>query len=160
MLNLDLQPVDSVPPGAPEIRALSGDACRMEMADGTYDIVFSNSVIEHVGSLEHQQAFASEAGRVGKKLWIQTPARGCPIEPHYLGLFIHWFPVQWHPLLARWASIRGLTGSASRAELEEIARTTRLLTKREMMELFPDCQVWTERLFGVFPKSYVAIRKD
>lgn len=159
VLNLQLTPAVEAPPGAPAIRALAGDARRLEMREGSYDIVFSNSVIEHVGSFEDQRAFASEARRVGRRLWVQTPARGCPVEPHFLGLFVHWFPRQWHAPLARWTSIRGLTGSASPAELREIARTTRLLSKREMIELFPDCEIWTERLLWVFPKSHVAIRK-
>jgi hypothetical protein len=54
------------------------------MSDQEYDIAFSNSVIEHVGDWERQAAFASEIRRVGKNLWIQTPAKECPIEPHYL----------------------------------------------------------------------------
>ena len=36
---------------------------------------------------------------------------------------------------------------------------TRLLTKREMKELFPDCEIRTERLLFVIPKSYIAIRR-
>jgi len=159
VLNLELAPLENAPPEAPEIRALAGDARRLEFPDQHYDIVFSNSVIEHVGNLEDQQAFAREASRVGKKLWIQTPAMECPIEPHYLGLFIHWFPAAWQVPLARWTSVRGLTRSASRADLESIARSTRLLSKREFTGLFPDCEIWTERLLWVLPKSYVAIRK-
>lgn len=160
VLNLELQPlVGDVPPGAPAIRAIAGDARRLQFQDRQYDIVFSNSVIEHVGTWEDQLAFAAEARRVGRRLWVQTPAYGCPVEPHYIGPFIHWFPAAWHVRLARWMSLRGLTGSASRADLEEIAKSTRLLTQREMRQLFPDCQIWTERLLWLFPKSYVAIRK-
>lgn len=160
VLNLDLKPLECLPPGAPAIRAVAGDARCLEFPDGQYDIVFSNSVIEHVGNLEDQEAFAREARRVGRKLWVQTPAYGCPVEPHYLGLFIHWFPTRWQVSMARWLSLRGLTGSATRNDLTEIARSTRLLTKAEMSRLFPDCRIWTERLFGILPKSYVAIRNQ
>ena len=142
-------------PDSPLMRSFKGDGRALEYADGSYDIVYSNSVIEHVGTWEDQQAFASEARRVGGQLWIQTPAYGCPIEPHYLGLFIHWFPSRWHVALARWTSVVGLTGAA---DLQSIASTTRLITKREFRVLFPDCEIWTERLFLIFPKSYVAIR--
>jgi hypothetical protein len=160
VLNLELSPLQNPPIGAPLIRAISGDARCLGFADGTYDIVFSNSVIEHVGEIEDQEAFAAEARRVGGKLWIQTPAKGCPVEPHYLGLFIHWFPALWHANMARWFSVRGLTGSASKADLAEIARSTRLLTKKEMCRLFPDCEIRTERLLGIMPKSYIAIRRN
>lgn len=158
VLNLEIAPVTNTPPGSPILRAISGDARKLPFPERSYDIVFSNSVIEHVGSLEDQQAFADEARRVGRRLWVQTPARECPIEPHFLGLFIHWFPRHLHAPLARWTGVRGLTGSASRCELEDIANTTRLLTKAEMQSLFPDCLIWTERLCWVFPKSHVAIR--
>ena len=154
LVNLDEYPV---PQGddSPLMRSFKGDARALEFPDATYDIVYSNSVIEHVGGWEDQQSFAREARRVGDRLWIQTPAYGCPVEPHYLGLFIHWFPSRWHVRLARWTSVVGLTGAA---DLHSIARDTRLLTKREFKLLFPDCEIWTERLFLVFPKSYVAIR--
>ena len=29
-----------------------------------------------------------------------------------------------------------------------------------MVRLFPDCQIWTERFLYVFPKSYVAVRRE
>lgn len=143
-------------PHSPEMRCFKGDGRALAAGDLTYDIVYSNSVIEHVGDWEDQKAFAAEARRVGRRLWIQSPARACPVEPHYLGLFIHWFPPTWHVPLARWTSVVGLTGAA---DLQSIASTTRLLTKKEYRILFPDCEIWTERLFWIFPKSYVAVRK-
>jgi hypothetical protein len=143
-------------PDTPKLRSFKGDGRALEFADKAYDIVYSNSVIEHVGSWEDQQAFAKEARRVGHGLWIQTPAFACPVEPHYLGLFVHWFPPSWHVPIARWTSVVGLSGAA---DLQSIASTTRLLTKREFTELFPDCEIWTERLFIIFPKSYVALRR-
>lgn len=158
VLNLEQSHLENVPPNAPEIRALAGDARQLPFPDGQYDIVFSNSVIEHVGSFEDQRKFAGEARRVGKRLWLQTPAKACPVEPHYLGLFVHWFPKSWHVNLARWTSVRGLTGATNRVELESIANHTRLMTKREFASLFPDCEIRTERLFLIFPKSYIAVR--
>ena len=63
---------------------VTGDGCALPLADATYDIVFSNSVIEHLGTWERQQRFAAEARRVGRRLWVQTPAREFFIEPHLL----------------------------------------------------------------------------
>ncbi len=140
---------------SPKLRCYQGDGRALEFGDQYYDIVFSNSVIEHVGGWKDQQAFAAEMRRVGRRLWVQTPALACPVEPHYLGLFIHWFPSAWHVPLARWTSVVGYTG----ADLLSIADNTRLLTKKEFRTLFPDCEIWTERLLWVFPKSYVAIRR-
>ena len=144
-------------PNAPKMRCIQGDGRALAIDDQAYDIVFSNSVLEHVGDWKDQQAFAREVRRVGQRLWIQTPAKACPVEPHYLGLFIHWFPAAWHVPLARWTSVVGLLGAA---DLQSIASTTRLLKKSEFRALFPDCEIWTERLLYVFPKSYVAIRRS
>jgi len=154
VLNLEKENIPEHP-NSPKMVGLAGDGCSLEVSDQSYDIVFSNSVIEHVGGWDDQLKFATEARRVGKKLWIQTPAYGCPVEPHYLGLFVHWFPQAWHVPIARWTSVVGLTGAA---DLESIASTTRLLTKKEYRTLFPDCEIWTERLFLIFPKSYIALR--
>lgn len=142
---------------SPKMRSFEGDGRDLVFEDASYDIIYSNSVIEHVGDWNDQQSFAKEMQRVGRNLWIQTPARSCPIEPHYLGLFIHWFPSNWHVSLARWTSVVGLSGAA---DLQSIANTTRLLSKKEFQALFPDCEIWTERLFLIFPKSYVATRSS
>jgi Methylase involved in ubiquinone/menaquinone biosynthesis len=85
-----------------------GDACALPFADGSYDIVFSNSTIEHVGDWERQEAFAREARRVGRALWIQTPARENWFEPHYLAPFVHWLPRRWRRWAGRWLTPRGV----------------------------------------------------
>jgi Methyltransferase domain len=62
---------------------LDGDACNArQLADSSFDIVFSNSVIEHVGPHDKRAAFAAEARRLGKAFWVQTPAIWFPIEAH------------------------------------------------------------------------------
>jgi len=140
------------------IRALTGDGCRLEFADGSYDIAYSNSVIEHVGSWEDQKAFAAELRRVGGKLWCQTPARCSPIEPHYLAPFIHWLPRSIQRKLIRYFTVRGLIEKPSQAEIDEMVFSIRLLTYREMRQLFPDCTILTEYLLPMIPKSYIAVR--
>jgi hypothetical protein len=130
-----------------------------EIRDFDYDIVFSNSVIEHVGSWEDQQAFAREVRRVGKKVWVQTPAMECPIEPHYLAPFMHWLPKYIQRRLIRWCSVYGLVQRPSQKEVKQMVDSIRLISKAEMNELFPDCEILIERMFCIFPKSYIAVRK-
>lgn len=157
-LNLTIPGESTSPPGSPVIESIEGDARKLRMRDGEYEVVYSNSVIEHVGSFEDQMAFAQEVRRVGGKLWIQTPAFSCPVEPHYLGLFVHWIPLRWRWPFIRWGTFIGLTGAAGEEGLRSIMQTTRLLTYREFKTLFPDCEIWVERMLWVIPKSYVAIR--
>lgn len=141
------------------IKIIEGNACALPYADKSYPIIFSNSVIEHVGDYEAQKAFAREVRRVGGKLWIQTPAYECPIEPHYLTPFVHWFPPEFRRKIARYFTLWGLLEKPDKAAIDEMVDYTRLLTKREMKELFPDCEIRTERLLWVIPKSYVALRR-
>jgi len=138
-------------------RSVTGDGCALPFPDRTFDIVFSNSVIEHVGSWERQRAFAREARRVGRRLWIQTPARGFPIEPHLLAPFIHWLPRHWQRRLLRNFTLRGWLERPGPTEVEAFLNEVRLLTFSEMQELFPDCTILRERFLG-FTKSYIAVR--
>ena len=140
------------------IRTLLGDGCSLNFSDKSYDIGYSNSVIEHVGSWQRQQEFASELRRVAKALWVQTPAYECPIEPHYMAPFIHYFPKAIRRRLVRWCTLRGWIERPTRGQIDSMVNTTRLLRRSEMLQLFPDCELVTERMFWLIPKSYIAFR--
>jgi hypothetical protein len=142
------------------IQTCCGDGCALQFAEKSYDVAFSNSVIEHVGSWERQQAFAKEIRRVGKSVWVQTPAFGCPIEPHYLAPFVHWLPKSIRRRIVPWLTPRALMQGPRDSEIRELVETTQLLTKREMKSLFPDCEIYTEYYLGFIPKSYIAFRKN
>lgn len=142
-----------------DIRVLVGDGCALAMPNKSYDIGFSNSVIEHVGSWKQQQQFAFEIRRVAGSLWVQTPAFECPIEPHYLTPLIHYIPRSVQKKILRWGTLWGWITRPTSAQVDFMVETTRLLRKREMQELFPDCEIITERMLWIIPKSYIAIRK-
>ena len=136
-----------------------GDGCALPYADMSFDIVFSNSVIEHVGSWERQQAFAAEARRVGRRLWVQTPAREFFIEPHLITPFFHWLPYVWKRRLMRNFTGRGLIERPEMPSVDAFLAEVRLLTFDEMRALFPDCTILRERFLGC-TKSYIAVRTD
>lgn len=137
--------------------AVEGEATHLPFADSNFDIAFSNSVIEHMTTWERQQAFASEARRVARKLWIQTPARSFPIEPHLLTPFFQYFPSSLQARMARYFTLWGLLTKPSKLEVQEMLCDIRLLTYQEMKRLFPDCSIIKERVLGI-TKSYVAVR--
>lgn len=162
ILCLNIHSIDWNPNQSPQhnISVALGDARHMKHINNqAYDVVFSNSVIEHVGDWTDQQAFAHEARRVGGKLWIQTPARGCPIEPHYIAPFIHWFPKNLQRKLIPWCSLYGLIQRPTSDDITKVVDSIRLLTKSEVKTLFPDCEILVERIFFIIPKSYIAVRK-
>jgi hypothetical protein len=142
----------------PPIHTAVGDGCSLDYGDGSFDIVFSNSVIEHLGSFERQHAFASEARRVGRSLWIQTPAKEFFVEPHLLAPFIHFLPVSFQRRLIRHFTTWGIVTKPSPAEVESFLQEVRLLSFAEMQELFPDCKIQRETFLGL-TKSYIAIRE-
>ena len=137
--------------------AVQGDAVALPFADKSFDIAFSNSVIEHMGTWERQQAFAREARRVAGKLWIQTPARSFPVEPHLLAPFIHFLPRGMQRLLVRRFTLFGLMNKPTPEQIDGLLAEIRLLNYREVKQLFPDCRILKERLLGL-TKSYVAVR--
>ena len=65
--------------------SIAGDACNMsDFNDKSFEIIHSNSVIEHVGSFNDQLKMADEIKRVGKIYFLQTPNYYFPIEPHFI----------------------------------------------------------------------------
>lgn len=142
----------------PNIISLAGDARYMhEFKDNEFDIVFSNSVIEHVGDYNEQKKMADEVRRIGKRYFIQTPNRYFPIEPHFLFPFFQFFPLWLKMILIRSFSL-GNRGRASNME-EAKARVSdvKLLGKREFKKLFPDANFFEEKVFGL-TKSFIAYK--
>jgi len=142
---------------------VAGDGRRLPFRDATFDVVFSNSVIEHVGDAASQHSFASEVARVGRGFWVQTPNRWFPLEQHLLTPFIHWLPKAWQrPIVPRfnvWSVLVRATPDRRRFYIEHYLTDVRLLGFGEMRALFPGARVIRERLCGI-TKSLVAVRKQ
>ena len=134
-----------------------GDGTGLPYEDQSFDIVFSNSVIEHVGTARRQALLAAEIRRVGKGYWVQTPAKEFFFEPHYFTPFIHWFPVHVQRRLLRNFSLWGWLGRPTPEVIDLVVGDLRLLRRSEFKGLFPDHQMWTERFLGM-PKSYTAYK--
>jgi ubiquinone/menaquinone biosynthesis C-methylase UbiE len=141
---------------------VAGDGRRLPFADGAFDVVFSNSVIEHVGDAESQRRFAGEVRRVGRAYWVQTPNRWFPVEQHLLTPLVHWLPKRWQnaivPRFTVWAFMTRTTSDRRQFYLEHYLSDVRLLGGRELRELFPRACIVRERFCG-WTKSLVAFEK-
>ncbi len=137
-----------------------GDGRHLPFRDRSFDIVFSNSVIEHISSPEDQRRFADEVRRTGRAYWVQTPDRHFPIEPHLVTPFLHWLPKPARIALARRFTIWSLIERPSRDRWEyyirHCAEEVRLLDARELQDMFPEARLIRERFLG-FPKSLIAV---
>jgi len=69
-----------------------GDATALPFSNGDFDVVYSNSLLEHVGR-ENQSRVADEIRRVARRYWVQVPNRNFPMEPHYWALFFYQMPL-------------------------------------------------------------------
>jgi ubiquinone/menaquinone biosynthesis C-methylase UbiE len=139
-------------------RKIKGDGRTLAFADNSYDVAYSNSVIEHVGGWEEQSAFANEIRRVARQYYVQTPNRQFIIEPHLIAAFIHLLPFWLTRRLVRWFSVWGWVTTPTQARVDEYLRSIRLIDRAEMKQLFPDAEIIEERFLGM-TKSLIASRR-
>jgi 2-polyprenyl-3-methyl-5-hydroxy-6-metoxy-1,4-benzoquinol methylase len=154
-VNMTLLNVSKEQTSLPNFTSVVGDARRMEFEEQSFDVVFSNSVIEHVGTYDDQASMAREIRRVGKRYFVQTPNKYFPIEPHFV------FPAfQFLPLGLRIWLLRHMTlGSYKKVSDYETAKSqvenVQLLSRRELQALFPTAKLQTETFCGL-AKSFTA----
>lgn len=151
ILNLPGVALSPPPHSIHRFRFVEGDACNVtQYGDNAFDVVFSNSVIEHVGGVAQQQAFAREVQRLGERYWVQTPSIWFPVEAHTGMPFWFFMPEfvrklfirSWEKTLPAWTEmVKGMT----------------VLSKRQMQAYFPAATTLVERKYG-FPKTYIVYK--
>lgn len=150
ILNLTAQPTK-----CSNINSVAGDATNLkEYKRDSFDVVFSNSVIEHLYNFQNQSKMSSEAIRVGKHFFVQTPNKHFFIEPHYLLPFFQYLPKRFRLfILTSTILSRGKKWAYSDATqyLDEI----RLISRNEMKLLFPSSNIYEESFLGL-TKSFTA----
>jgi hypothetical protein len=127
-----------------------GDARDMpDFADDEFDVVFSNSVIEHVGAYADQRRMAEEVMRVGKRYFVQTPNRYFPIEPHFLFPLFQFLPLALRVFLVRHFHIGWYPKIPDKQAATREVAAIRLLTQRELTALFPNATIYKETFLGL-----------
>ena len=152
LLNVDHQKVSSK-----RFLSARGDARAMpEFPSGSFDVVFSNSVIEHVGSYENQRRMANEIQRVGRRFFVQTPNKRFPLEPHFLFPWFQYLPVATRAWLVNRFDVGWYKRIPDARTAREEVQSIQLLTKRQFADLFPGARIHEEKIARL-TKSFVAI---
>jgi SAM-dependent methyltransferase len=93
-LNISPEHVQRIREHHPDVDARVGDARCLPWPDKSFDVVWSNAVIEHVAGLEDQRRMAREILRAGEKWFVTTLNRWYPFEFHLRQSLVTWLP--WH----------------------------------------------------------------
>lgn len=146
--------LDPVADAAPWMDVVQGDAC--EGGFGQFDLVFSNSLMEHVGGHARREQFAKVVQESAPAWWVQTPYRYFPIEPHWFFPLFQFLPFQARVAVCQhWRTLHQ-EPVKDKAAAAELVSSVELISATEMRAYFPTSEVWFERIAGV-PKSLVAI---
>ena len=139
---------------------LVGDARELDQfADNSFDIVYSNSVIEHVGQWSDQKKMARAVRRVAPRHYVQTPNYWFPIEPHFRFPFIHWLPEPWRVGLVKRKALGFYARAKDASQARDILEDARLLDAPAMRSLFPCSTILREKI-GPFTKSLIAVKSE
>ena len=152
LLNLTDQDV-----AEPWMSAIVGDACEPLDKISNVDLVYSNSVIEHVGGHWRRTRFADGIRSAGSHYWVQTPYRYFPIEPHFLFPGLQYLPkAAQSAAIVRWP-IGHYRGVRDRGQAVKSAMSIELLSISELSAYFPDAKIKSEK-FMTLTKSIIAVR--
>ena len=141
----------------PQFKMVFYEGGKAPFPDMSFDVCYSNSVIEHVGNSHAIKLFSGEIRRLAPRYYVQTPNRWFFVEPHFICVFIHWLPFGVKRRLIRWLSVWGLVTKPDQATVDKFLTSINLLTVQQMTELFDDAVIIKERFLG-FTKSIVAIK--
>lgn len=126
-----------------------------QLSPTDYDVLFSNSVIEHVGGWTEMRAFASNFAKFGGPFFVQTPNFFFPLDPHSMIPGFQFLPDNLKVPLVRAKKCGHYSRATSEDEAWRIVEGTRMLSTRSLMALFPEAEIRRERLLGL-TKSLVA----
>ena len=124
---------------------------------GKYDLVFSNSLLEHLGGHARRQQFADVVQESAPCWWVQTPYRYFPVEPHWVFPGFQFLPFRVRQEITQRWKIGHMGAHPDPAEAAGLVASVELISVTEMRSYFPAGDIWLERLAGL-PKSLVAVK--
>ena len=142
--------IDKVTVSHPNIFSVVGDARSMgQFRDKEFTLVFSNSVIEHVGAWHDQQKMAQEIKRVAQGYFVQTPNRFFPLEPHFFFPCFQFLPVTLQVWLATHLALGTYPRFKDNAAALKAIHAIRLLDRHGLKQLFPEGTLVEERFLSL-----------
>lgn len=141
----------------PNFRFVQGDAVELpgRVSNEYFDLVYSNSLIEHVGGFERRKKLAKTVASSGAHFWIQAPYRYFPIEPHWLFPFFQFLPLNLKAKVSRRWNLGGYTSVKSPDSAVELVLEVELPSITDFRYLFPGSKIIVEHFAGL-PKSIIA----
>lgn len=115
----------------------------LPFADGQFDVVISNHVIEHVGDAPTQLRHLAEIHRVlhpGGIGYLAVPNRWMLIEPHYRVAFLSWWPRSWRSPYLRLMR----KGSFYDCEPLQLPQLERMLKQADLQYRNISIEAWRE----------------
>src|SRR3990172_6164144 len=129
----------------PNFSYIKADARSLTMfSNNQFDIVFSNSVIEHVGGYDDQQKMAQEIMRVGKRYFVQTPNYYFPFEPHFMFPLFQFLPYGVKIFLLTKFNLGWFKKCNTKYEANALLKSVKLMRKKDLKKIFPLAKIYTE----------------
>ena len=126
-------------PAAPNVTVEIADGCALPYPDRSFDWVFSNAVLEHVGDRTKQNQFSSEMQRVARVgYFLSTPNKHFFLDPHTYLPFYHLLP-------KRLQEIAIPLSPGHMRSWEPL----KLVSARELREMFPSAHIETSGPLGL-----------
>ena len=131
------------------IKCVIGDATDLsQFKSKSFNVVHSNSVIEHLYNFKNQKQMASEIIRVGQNYLVQTPNKFFFMEPHYLIPFFQFLPnkIKYYILTeTKMSRLKKWDRKFAKQYINEI----KLISLNELMILFPKSNIYYEKFYGM-----------
>ena len=129
---------------APNVTIEIADGCALPYPSRSFDWVFSNAVLEHVGDRTMQERFSKEMQRVARVgYFLSTPNKHFFLDPHTYLPFYHLLPRRWQEIV-----IHLSIGHMRSWE------PLRLVSARELRQMFPSAHIETTGPFGLNLVAY------
>lgn len=150
--------LEAPPTKGDRFQSIAGDATDLsDIDDNAFDLVHSNSVIEHVGNWDQMSKMAANVRRLAPSYYVQTPNFWFPYEPHFRCPFFQYLPEQ---VRAKLLMTFNLGFGGRRETLDAAMRAVQsavLLDGKQMQVLFPDAEMKRERI-AFFTKSLMMMK--